>query len=124
MATEKNKTTKGKKRHKERTEEKGEKRKSEIKQGTISKKYNPWEIIRYAHMTEKSINMVERENKMVFIVKRDVKREDVKRAVEMAFKVKVKSVNIENTHKGEKKAYVKLRPEFKAIDIATKMGMI
>ena len=86
--------------------------------------YNPWNILRYIHMAEKSMNMVEKENKVTFIVNRKSDRGSVKRAVEAAFNVKVLSVNIENTQKGEKKAYVKLSPESRAIDIATKMGMI
>ncbi len=86
--------------------------------------YDPWKVIKHVHMAEKSMNMVERENKLAFIVSMDAEKNDVKKAVERAFQVKVDSVNIENTQKGEKKAYVRLSPEFRAIDIATKLGMI
>jgi large subunit ribosomal protein L23 len=86
--------------------------------------YNPWNTIKYVHMAEKSMNMVEKENKITFMVNGKADKNDVKKAVERAFNVRVESVNIENTQKNEKKAYVKLSPESKAIDIATKMGMI
>lgn len=81
-------------------------------------------ILMYPHLTEKSMKMVEMENKLVFITKRNSKRKDIKDAIEKAFNVKVRSVNFEITPGGEKKAYIKLYPEFSASDIASKMGMV
>lgn len=81
-------------------------------------------ILMYPHLTEKSMKMVEMENKLVFMTKRDSKKKEIKEAVERAFNVKVRSVNFEITTKGEKRAYIKLYPEFSASDIASKMGMV
>ncbi len=75
-------------------------------------------------MTEKSVGLVERENKLVFIVDRKADKQKIKEAVEKAFEVKVESVNTEITMSGEKKAFVKLKPEFKAADVAVKLGVI
>ena len=85
---------------------------------------DPWSVLKYPYMTEKSISMVERENKIVFIVNRKSTKEEIKKAFERLFEVKVKSVNILITKKGEKKAFIKVSPQFKAIDVATKLGMV
>lgn len=84
----------------------------------------PYTILRYPHMTEKSVSLVEKENKIVFIVDRNANKTEIKQAVEKAFEVKVDKVNTEITMTGEKKAYIKLKPEFKAADIAVKLGII
>ncbi len=85
---------------------------------------DPYRILHYSHMTEKSIGLVERENKLVFIVDRKADKNQIKDAVEKAFEVKVEAVNTEITAKGEKKAFVKLKPEFNAADVAVKLGVI
>lgn len=85
---------------------------------------DPWRILKYAHMTEKSVGLIERENKIVFVVDRKATKEKIKEAFEQAFEVKVEKINTEITMKGEKKAYIKLRPENKAIDVAVKLGIV
>jgi len=85
---------------------------------------DPWRTLKYAYMTEKSIGMADRENKIVFIVDKNADKPKIKQAFEMAFEVKVEKVNTEMTMKGEKKAYIKLKPEFKAADVAVKLGMV
>jgi len=85
---------------------------------------DPWKILKYPYMTEKSITLVERENKIVFIVERKATKEKIKKAFEQAFEVKVAKVNTEVSLKGEKKAFIKLEPEFKAVDVATKLGLV
>lgn len=85
---------------------------------------DPYSVLRYPYLTEKSIGLVEKENKIVFVVDRKADKERVKEAFEKIFEVKVEKVNTEITPKGKKKAYIKLKPEFKAVDIATKLGMV
>ena len=75
-------------------------------------------------MTEKSVRLIESENKLTFIVDLNATRLDVKQAVELLFEVKVDGVKIEITPDGHKRAYVKLAPEFMADEIATKLGVI
>ncbi|RLJ06300.1 MAG: 50S ribosomal protein L23 [Candidatus Aenigmatarchaeota archaeon] len=88
------------------------------------KKKDVWNIIMYPHLTEKSVNLVETQNKLVFIVNRKANKKEIKEAVEKEFNVKVVNVNVEITRKGEKKAYVKLSKETPAIDIASRLGMV
>jgi len=85
---------------------------------------DPWEILMYPHLAEKSMKMVEAENRLVFMVRRSARKSQIKDAIENAFNVKVTKVNFEITMAGQKKAYVKLSPEFSAADIATRMGMV
>ncbi|MEM3769936.1 MAG: 50S ribosomal protein L23 [Candidatus Bathyarchaeia archaeon] len=85
---------------------------------------DPYEVILYPLMTESASLMVERENKLVFIVDLKATKEDVKRAVEELYEVKVEKVNVIVTPKGQKKAFVKLHPDFKAADVAIKLGIL
>lgn len=75
-------------------------------------------------MTEKSIGLVERANTVVFVVDRKANKKQIKKAFEKVFEVKVEKVNTEITLKGWKKAYIKLAKEFKAADVAVKLGII
>ncbi len=84
----------------------------------------PMDVIRYPHLTEKSVSMVEEENKLVFIVEDEANKNEVKWAVEEEFDVGVVNVNTLNTMKGNKKAIVQLSEEDNAIDIATRLGML
>lgn len=83
-----------------------------------------WKVLKYPHLTEKSVGIVEKENKLIFIVDRRANKNDIKKAIEEEFRVKVVKVNVVITRKGEKKAYVKLSSETPAIDIASKLGMV
>jgi large subunit ribosomal protein L23 len=83
-----------------------------------------YEIIRYPLMTEAASLMVENENKLVFIVNLKAGKNDVKNAVEKLYEVKVERVNLLITPQGEKKAFVKLRSDYKAADVAIKLGIL
>ena len=82
------------------------------------------EAILYPLITEKAINMIEKENKLTFIVEQGSTKPIVKKEVEEKYKVKVISVNILRDMKGRKKAVVRLGKEFKAQDLAVKLGVI
>jgi len=83
-----------------------------------------WNVLMYPYLTEKSTRMIESQNKLVFIVKDRSTKAQIKGAVEAVFGVKVADVNTTSTMRGEKKAFARLKPEFKAVDIATKLGMM
>jgi large subunit ribosomal protein L23 len=84
----------------------------------------PNDVISYPLMTESASLMVETDNKLIFIVNLKAGKSDVKRAVEELYEVKVDKVNLLITPQGEKKAFVKLKPEFKASDVAIKLGIL
>lgn len=81
------------------------------------------EVIIYPLVTEVTSRMIEKENKMVFIVNRKATKGDIKRAIEELYQVKVSKVNTVITRDGTKKAYVKLSKEYSATDLAVKLGI-
>ncbi|MDD4878580.1 MAG: 50S ribosomal protein L23 [Candidatus Nanoarchaeia archaeon] len=81
-------------------------------------------VIKFPLTTEKSVRVMEAENKLIFIVDRQASKHEIKKAVEEMFKVKVVKVNTTILPSGEKKAYVALAAETPAIDVATKLGLI
>ena len=85
---------------------------------------DPYEVVLYPLMTESASLMVEKENKLTFAVNLKANKADVKRAVEELYEVKVESVNTQVTPAGEKKAFVKLHPDYRAADVAIKLGIL
>lgn len=85
---------------------------------------DPYDVVLYPVMTEVTSRLLETENKLVFIVSIAAKKADIKRAVEELYEVEVKSVNTAITPKNEKKAFVKLHPNYKAVDVAIKLGIL
>lgn len=85
---------------------------------------DPYEVILYPLMTEAASLMVEQENKLVFMIALRANKSDVKEAVEKLYEVRVESVNVQITPNGEKKAFVKLHPDYKAADVAIKLGIL
>ncbi len=85
---------------------------------------DPQDIVMYPLMTEVASRILEAENKLVFIVNIKSSKEEIKRAVEELYEVKVEKVNVAITPKGLKKAFVKLHPDSKAVDVAIKLGIL
>lgn len=85
---------------------------------------DPWTVLLYPLLTEKSIGKIESENKLVFIVKRKSNKKKIKWATEKAFGVKVVDVKTLIDRKGRKKAWIQLAKEYPAADIATRLGML
>ncbi|MCL5788505.1 MAG: 50S ribosomal protein L23 [Candidatus Marsarchaeota archaeon] len=74
--------------------------------------------------TEKTIGMIERLNTLTFIVNANANKRAVKRATEQLYGVKVKKVRTLNSPLNTKKAFVRLHPEYKAQEIATRLGIL
>ena len=85
---------------------------------------DPYTIIKYPLSTEKTVRLMESENKLTFVVNSKSKKQEIKQAIQELFKVKVVKVTTINTSKGVKKAYIKLSSENKAIGVATQLGLI
>ncbi|MFO8016420.1 MAG: 50S ribosomal protein L23 [Candidatus Woesearchaeota archaeon] len=82
------------------------------------------DVIKHPLSTEKSIRLMESENKLIFVVDKKAKKPDIKKAIEEMFKAQVSKVNVVHTAKGQKRAYIKFGPETPAIDIATQLGLM
>lgn len=85
---------------------------------------DPYNVIMYPMMTESASLIVEKENKLVFIVSLKAGKTEVKKAVEQLYEVKVEDVNLLITPQGQKKAFVKLHPDYKASEVAIKLGIL
>jgi len=83
---------------------------------------DPYDIVYHPFVTEKTMNLMEKNNALEFVVKRTANKQQIARAIEEMFEVKVKDVNTKITKKG-KHAIVMFMPEFKAEDIGMRIGI-
>ncbi len=73
--------------------------------------------------TEKAVLMIEAENVLTFQTNKEATKKEIQKEIESLFNVKVEKVR--TLVKGNKKnAYVKLKKEFPALDVATKLGIM
>ncbi|MEM4311445.1 MAG: 50S ribosomal protein L23 [Nitrososphaerales archaeon] len=79
-------------------------------------------IIKRPYVTEKTLALVEKENKLVFLVNEEASKKEIKRAIKTLYGVEVSTVNTARTLYG-KKAYVRLSPKYSANDLASKLGL-
>jgi len=82
----------------------------------------PYEIVLYPFVTEKTMSHLETQNKLEFVVKRSATKLDIKEAVESLFDVKVDKVNTMILKDG-KHAVVKLTKDFSAEDVGMRIGI-
>ncbi len=74
-------------------------------------------------VTEKAVMLIETQNVLVFEVGRNMTKPEIRKEIEDLFAVKIEKIRVLN--KGNRKnVYVKLKKEFPAIDVATKLGLI
>jgi large subunit ribosomal protein L23 len=83
---------------------------------------DPYDIIFHPFVTEKTMNFMDKNNALEFVVRRSANKKQIKDAIEQMFEVKVKDVNTRVT-KGGKHAIVIFMPEFKAEDIGMRIGI-
>ena len=83
-----------------------------------------YSIIKNPISTEKSIRMIETENKLVFCVAEHATKQQIKQAIEKMFTVSVVKVNTYRSIKGDKRAYVKFSKKTPALDVATTLGLM
>jgi len=74
-------------------------------------------------VTEAIFDEIEKFNKLVFRVDRRANKKQIKKAVEILYEVKVMKVNTAQTFQGTKKAYIRLEPEYDAMELATEFGL-
>ncbi|AAB89333.1 LSU ribosomal protein L23P (rpl23P) [Archaeoglobus fulgidus DSM 4304] len=79
-------------------------------------------LIKCFLVTEKSVAELEK-NVLTAIVDMRARKEHIKKEIEKLFNVEVERVNTLITPKGEKKAYIKLKPDYSAEEILSKLGV-
>jgi large subunit ribosomal protein L23 len=83
---------------------------------------NPYDILIKPYVTEKTMLQIERENKIWFIVRDKSSKPEIKKAVEEISGMKVDKINVMRDKEG-KKAVVKLKSDYSAEELATKLGI-
>ncbi len=79
-------------------------------------------LIKCFLVTEKSTAELEK-NILTAIVDIHARKPDIKKEVERLFNVEVEKVNTLITPKGEKKAYIKLKPDYSAEEVLSRLGV-
>jgi large subunit ribosomal protein L23 len=84
---------------------------------------DPNEIIIRPVVTEASLEAVDEQNKLIFYVNFKANKNTIKWAVESLYDVVVEKVNTLIMPDGQKKAFVRLAPEYSAAEVATNLGI-
>lgn len=75
------------------------------------------------YITEKTFNMIEKENKLIFIVREKSTKQLIREAMSVLYDVEVIDINTARTIRG-KKAAVRFRDPNGARDLATTLGLV
>ncbi|XP_053451489.1 60S ribosomal protein L23a-like [Nycticebus coucang] len=86
-------------------------------------KLDHYAIIKFPLITESAMKKIE-DNTLVFIVDVKANKHQIKQAVKKLYDIDVAKVNTLIRPDVEKKAYVRLAPDYDALDVANKIGII
>ncbi|XP_063676927.1 large ribosomal subunit protein uL23-like [Bolinopsis microptera] len=87
-------------------------------------KLDKYSIIQNPLTTESAMKKIEDNNTLVFLVNTRANKPQIKMAVKQLYDIDVAKVNTLIRPDGQKKAYVRLAPDYDALDIANKIGII
>jgi large subunit ribosomal protein L23 len=85
---------------------------------------DPYDVLRFVLMTEKSVRQIEIQNKLIFIVDRKCGKKEIRSAAENAFKSEIADIKTVIDQRGRKKAFVKFAKPGEAGEIAIRLGII
>ncbi|XP_032186525.1 60S ribosomal protein L23a-like [Mustela erminea] len=87
-------------------------------------KLDHYAIIKFPLTTKADMKKIEDNNTLVFIVDIKANKQQIKQAVKKFYDIDVAKVNSVIRPGGEKKAYVRLAPDYDALDVANKIGIV
>merc|ERR1739847_109986 len=87
-------------------------------------KMDAYVIIKHPLTTESAMKKIEDNNTLVFICAVKANKHQIKSAVKKLYDINVAKVNTLIRPDGQKKAYVRLAPDYDALDVANKIGII
>merc|ERR1712233_289327 len=87
-------------------------------------KMDAYTIIKNPLTTESAMKKIEDNNTLVFICDIKANKHQIKAAVKKLYDINVSKVNTLVRPTGDKKAYVRLAPDYDALDVANKIGII
>jgi len=74
-------------------------------------------------VTEKAVMLIESQNILAFEMEKNKTKPEIKDEIEKMFNVKIEKLRA-SIRNNKKYVYAKLKKEFPAIDVATKLGII
>ena len=83
---------------------------------------NPFKIILHPFVTEKTMNLMERLNRLEFVVARAASKEQIKIAFEKLYEAKIEKINTKILKDG-KHAIIKLKPDYSAEETGMRIGI-
>ncbi|VFV28094.1 60s ribosomal protein l23a-like [Lynx pardinus] len=95
-----------------------------LKEHPRRNKLDHYAIIKFPLTTESTRKKIDDNNTLVFIVDAKANKPQIKQDVKKLYNTDVAKVNILIRHDREKKAYVQLAPDYDALDVASKIGII
>lgn len=88
-----------------------------------SNKFDVVAVVKHPYITEKTFNMIERENKLTFIVRDDSKKDDIREAMKTLYETEADKIYVSRGLHG-KKAIIKFKKPEAARDLATRLGLV
>merc|ERR1711928_113491 len=85
-------------------------------------KMDAYNIIKHPLTTESAMKKIEGNNTLVFIVHTKANKHQIRTSVKKLYDIDVAKVSTLNRPDGQKKAYVRLAPDYDALDVANKIG--
>ena len=82
-----------------------------------------YKVLKKPVVTENTFDLIDEDNKIVFIVDRRANKYQIREAIEQIYSVKVIKINTMITPSGTKKAFIKLHPSDSAAELAIKLGI-
>jgi large subunit ribosomal protein L23Ae len=87
-------------------------------------KLDHYAVLKCPLTTESAMKKIEDNNTLVFLVDARAGKRDIKAAVKRMYEIEAARVNTLVRPDGVKKAYVRLTPDYDALDVANKIGII
>jgi len=87
-------------------------------------KMDDYTIVKFPLYNESAMSKIEKDNTLVFIVDKRANKPRIKKAIQTLYDIQVNKVNTLIRPDGLKKAYVRLTPDYEALDVANKIGII
>lgn len=81
------------------------------------------DVLKHPHVTEKSMDLMEFDNALQFVVAIDAEKAEIEEAIEDRYETDVEKINTQITMDGEKKATVRFVDPDAAEDIMSRVGV-
>ncbi|NOJ29202.1 MAG: 50S ribosomal protein L23 [Nitrososphaeraceae archaeon] len=88
-----------------------------------TQKWDEERLVKSPYVTEKTFNLIEKENKLIFIVDEHLDKTSIKKQIKELYESDVAEVNTVRTING-KKAIIRFKEREGARQLATKLGIV